>query len=188
VRNSIIENMKPKASVLRQLIAKAIDFLEKAKATLNGHVPDADVAIDDALERLYGWGENSGMTDPYRNPASQKERAAILKNDQRNNTLAGRTASEIELEAKGRFGATKPQVIGEAAQYPKGADWCGQDRAQEPPFGVDINAVPICGEPHEQANAIGVDGVTGGTSDPNAEVQRGPVQPPIIRRPIRSRR
>jgi hypothetical protein len=54
VRNSIIENMKPKASVLRQQIAKAIDFLEKAKATLNGHVPGADVAIDDALERLYG--------------------------------------------------------------------------------------------------------------------------------------
>jgi hypothetical protein len=42
--------------VLRQKIAKAIDLLEKAKAVLNGYVPEAEVAIDDALERLDGEG------------------------------------------------------------------------------------------------------------------------------------
>jgi hypothetical protein len=52
LRTNVIENMRPKEAVLRQKIAKAIDFLEKAKAVLNGYAPEAEVAIDDALERL----------------------------------------------------------------------------------------------------------------------------------------
>jgi hypothetical protein len=62
VRNStssIIATMRPKEAVLRQKIAKAIDFLEKAKAVLNGYVPEAEVAIDDALERLDAAVDNT---------------------------------------------------------------------------------------------------------------------------------
>jgi hypothetical protein len=44
--------MRPNEAVLREKIAKAIDLLEKAKNVLNGYVPEAEVAIDDALERL----------------------------------------------------------------------------------------------------------------------------------------
>jgi hypothetical protein len=40
-RTSIIETMRPREAVLRQKNAKAIDFLEKAKAVLNGYVPEA---------------------------------------------------------------------------------------------------------------------------------------------------
>ena len=57
VRRSIIETMRQEEAVLRQKIAKAIDLLEKAKAVLNGYVPEAEVAIDDALERLDTAGE-----------------------------------------------------------------------------------------------------------------------------------
>ena len=52
-----IATMRPKEAVLRQKIAKAIDFLEKAKAVLNGYAPEAEVAIDDALERLDTAGD-----------------------------------------------------------------------------------------------------------------------------------
>jgi hypothetical protein len=55
--SSIIQTMRPKEAVLRQKIAKAIDFLEKAKAVLNGYVLEAEVAIDDALERLHTAGD-----------------------------------------------------------------------------------------------------------------------------------
>lgn len=55
--SSIIKSMRPKEAVLRQKIAKAIELLETAKNVLNGYVPEADVAIDDALERLYSAGE-----------------------------------------------------------------------------------------------------------------------------------
>ena len=57
--SSIVQAMRPKENVLRQKIAKTIHLLEQAKATLNGIVPDADVAIDDALERLYGAGDET---------------------------------------------------------------------------------------------------------------------------------
>ena len=62
VRTSIIETMRPKEAVLRQKIAKAIDFLEKAKAVLNGYVPEAEVAIDDALEWLDAAGEDEARS------------------------------------------------------------------------------------------------------------------------------
>jgi hypothetical protein len=59
VRTDIVAAMRPKEAVLRQKIAKAIDLLEKAKIVLNGYVPDADVAIDDALERLNAAGDDA---------------------------------------------------------------------------------------------------------------------------------
>jgi hypothetical protein len=59
VRTDIVGAMRPKEAVLRQKIAKAIDLLDKAKAVLNGYVPEADVAIDDALERLNAAGDDA---------------------------------------------------------------------------------------------------------------------------------
>jgi len=141
------------------------------------------------------------MTEPYRNPGSQAERAAMLKNDRRNNTLAGRTASEIELESRGRFGARQPQIIGEnAPTYPKAADWVGQDNGQEPPLGIDVNAVPVVGEAFEvqasiakanvsaeaasnSAGATAPDPAPSDCSSSRADVER-PGADPIPRRPI----
>jgi hypothetical protein len=55
--SSIVAAMRPKEAVLREKKAKAIDLLEKAKNVLNGYVPEAEVAIDDALERLHTAGD-----------------------------------------------------------------------------------------------------------------------------------
>jgi hypothetical protein len=53
----IISRMRPKDTIIQPRVAKAIDFLEKAKNVLNGHFPDVEVAINDALERLYNDGD-----------------------------------------------------------------------------------------------------------------------------------
>jgi hypothetical protein len=54
---AIVGNMKPEERIVHERIAKAIKLLEQAKNVLNGHFPDVEVAINDALERLYNDGD-----------------------------------------------------------------------------------------------------------------------------------
>jgi len=91
----------------------------------------------------------------YQNNHSQKERRAQLAHD----SFASRAANDIELESKERFGANKPQIIGEGApNYPKGSAWTRDRLPDEPPLGYSVNDVPIVGERHEvQASLKRVD-------------------------------
>jgi hypothetical protein len=86
----------------------------------------------------------------FHNDTSQKERAAILKNDVRVNTMHGRTMLDLEQELTGRF--AKPSVVtaGEGAPtYPSGAPWTQDHTGLEAPLGVDINAMEPVGEQFE---------------------------------------
>ena len=88
------------------------------------------------------------MTD-FRNNASQKERAEVLKNDAavHKNTFLSHT----HPEEGGRF--AKPQnVIGSepTVQYPMAApNWSVDPTGVEPPLNIDVNAVEPCGEKFE---------------------------------------
>jgi hypothetical protein len=87
---------------------------------------------------------------PYTNTISQAERAAILKNDLRQNTLLGRAASELFMEERGRF--AKPSVViadAGAPTYPSAAPWTQSHVPDEPPLGFDVNAIEPVGEHFE---------------------------------------
>lgn len=87
---------------------------------------------------------------PYRNLATMREKAAILKNDRRMNTMHGRAQIELEQLMTGRF-ARRAEVSGvEAAPvaFPA-AEWTCADPGLEPPTGIDINAQEPTGEPFE---------------------------------------
>jgi len=97
------------------------------------------------------------MNDPrqYQNNHSQATKAAMLKQDKAASTFSQRTANDIALESRGRFGGRQPQIIGEnAPTYPKASDWVGQDRGQELPFPVDINAMEPVGTQAEIAASL----------------------------------
>jgi hypothetical protein len=88
---------------------------------------------------------------PYRQDADQRERADILKNDLRQNTMHGRASAELDLENTGRF--AKPHaLIGEGApEYPRLPEnsWTNDPTGVEPSLGIDVNAVEPCGEKFE---------------------------------------
>jgi hypothetical protein len=88
----------------------------------------------------------------YRNNASQRERAAALRND----TLHSRQQAMSDLENVGRHAKPIKADWNTPDRYPRlpESSWSNQS-AMVPPeesFGVDINAVEAMGEPHEQAS------------------------------------
>ena len=89
-------------------------------------------------------------TKPFNNPASQAVKAAILKNDVRQNTLLGRAATELLMEERGRFARQAKITASEAAPfaYP-GAPWTQNHLGQEAPLGFDVNAIEPVGEQFE---------------------------------------
>jgi hypothetical protein len=93
---------------------------------------------------------NAPTHRPYRVDATQKEKLAILKNDQR--VRSGSTfLDHTHSEEGGRF-AKPTNVIGSTPtpQYPMAApNWSVDPTGVEPPLGYDINEVAIVGEPHE---------------------------------------
>ena len=98
------------------------------------------------------------MTDPqFRNDASQKEREAVLRNDQRH-TFQSRAIAEAD-DVRGRWAEiNKSNVIGATptVQYPMAApNWSVDPCGVEPSIGYDISEVPIVGEPHEIAASLG---------------------------------
>jgi hypothetical protein len=86
----------------------------------------------------------------FRNNASQRERAEMLKLDRRNATMHGRALTELDQLMQGRF--SKPsEVVGAtgAPEYPAAAAWTQDHLPPEPPLGLDVSAVEPVGEPHE---------------------------------------
>jgi hypothetical protein len=103
------------------------------------------------------------MTDathrPYRVDATQKEKAAILKSDQR--VRSGSTfLDHTHDDEGGRFAKSRTVIGSEAtAQYPMvGPNWANDPTGVEPPLGFDVNAIEPVGEYGEiQASLIAVD-------------------------------
>jgi hypothetical protein len=90
----------------------------------------------------------------YQNDATMKEKASVLRNDQRT-TLAQFAQADAD-QRRGRFDAhEKSTVIGSTPlpkypQLPASSPWAGPDLVPtEPAFGVDINEMEPCGQPHE---------------------------------------
>jgi hypothetical protein len=86
---------------------------------------------------------------PYRVDATQKEKAAILKNDER--VRSGSTfLDHTHSEEGGRY-AKPTNVIGSTPtpQYPAGPNWSVDPTGVEPPLVIDVNAVEPCGEKFE---------------------------------------
>ncbi len=92
------------------------------------------------------------MTDakPFINNATMREKAAILKNDVRVNTLQGRAIAELEMTERGRFARQANVTAAESAPvaFPA-APWTRTSVPDEPPLGVDINAHEPVGEHFE---------------------------------------
>ena len=89
------------------------------------------------------------------------ERKDYLENEKRlrnQGTTFSEFAQSDAATSLGRFGAvSSPRVIGEkspAAQYPAGSNWTVDPVPPELPLGVDINEMPVCGEPHELKASI----------------------------------
>jgi hypothetical protein len=94
------------------------------------------------------------MTD-YRNGASQRERAEALRND----TLHSRQQAMSDLENSGRHARPYDGNWDGPHRYPRlpeASPWHHDPVPNEEPYGVDINEVPVVGEPHEQASLGGV--------------------------------
>jgi len=142
----------------------------------------------------------------FRNEATQKERAAILKNDLKMQTLQGRAIAELQMEERGRFARNVNVTASETAPvaYP-GAPWTQDHLGQEPPLGFDVNEVPAIGEPHEieasllatqQKSSLSVAVATGdaltteateqlGTPEAQLEASPSSSKPRLMRRPLR---
>src|SRR5262245_38075957 len=89
----------------------------------------------------------------FRNDASQKERAAILKNDLRTQTMQGRAVAELQMEERGRF-ARQANVTGAtpATQYPQlpaSSPWASDPLPPEPPLGFSVEEMDPVGEQFE---------------------------------------
>lgn len=77
----------------------------------------------------------------FRNDASQKERAAVLKNDFRAKTLQGRAVAELQMEERGRFARNVNVTAATGAPtYPAASDWTQDHLPIEPSLGFDVNA------------------------------------------------
>ncbi len=95
-------------------------------------------------------GRSMTSPKPFTNTTSPAERAAVLKNDWKMNTLQGRAVTELLMEERGRYARPVNVTAAENAPvaYP-GAPWTREHTGQEPPLGFDLNAVEPVGEPHE---------------------------------------
>jgi hypothetical protein len=94
----------------------------------------------------------------YRNNASQKERAEVLRNDARANTFAGRASAEAD-EIRGRFAQEhKATVIGSdgAPNYPRlpETNWVNDPVPPEEPLGFSVEAHEPVGEVGEIAKSL----------------------------------
>jgi hypothetical protein len=82
------------------------------------------------------------------NDATMKEKADVLRNDQRVREQGSTFLQHTHNEIGGRFAAvSSPRVIGEtpspASQYPAGPAWCADPGSQcvEPPLGFENPAL-----------------------------------------------
>jgi len=102
------------------------------------------------------------MSDrPYHNESSQSERRDVLRNERtQHSTYFEQAAATVGAELGGRFAALargQQTVVGTApSPYPRqhGTPWSEPDPNQEPPLGVDINAMEPVGGPPEVAPAL----------------------------------
>jgi hypothetical protein len=120
---------------------------------------------------------------PVRTDITMKEKEAVLRNDQRANTFAGRAQAEAD-EIQGRWAQEhKATVIGAGpVQYPRLPEnsWTNDPTGVEPSLGIDVNTVEPCGEKFE-IDAIG-DPTTGSHQPaPPRHDERGSVGPPFGR-------
>jgi hypothetical protein len=93
---------------------------------------------------------------PFNNEASQSERRRILAEGRKTSTYHQQAQADADLEMGGRFAKVMPtSVTGTTPgpQYPRQpADSPSNQAAlvgDEPPLGVDINAMDPVGEHHE---------------------------------------
>ena len=94
------------------------------------------------------------------NPAdmiSQKEKREILANDRLvRSTYFSQAQASIDEDRGGRFSVLTPtQVVGRSSvSYPRLPSTAPANQAaivgDEPPLGIDVNALDPAGEPHEQ--------------------------------------
>jgi hypothetical protein len=85
------------------------------------------------------------MTD-YRNTATMREKAQVLANDRKANTMFGRALLELEQERVGRFAKAAQVTAAEAAPEAfAAADWTRQDPGLEPPLNYSIDAMEPTG-------------------------------------------
>ena len=86
---------------------------------------------------------------------SQAERRRVLANDRKVSTYRDAAQASIDDLCGGRYGAIgKPTVTGASPisypRQPEGSPWASDPIGDEPPLGVDINAIEPVGEIHEQ--------------------------------------
>ena len=86
---------------------------------------------------------------------SQAERRRLLANDRRVSTYREAAQASIDDFCGGRYATIgKPTVTGTAPisypRQPEGSPWASDPTGDEPPTGVDINAIEPVGEKHEQ--------------------------------------
>jgi hypothetical protein len=117
---------------------------------------------------------------PVRTDITMKEKEAVLRNDLRANTFAGRAQAEAD-DVRGRWAEiNKSNVVGATPtpQYPAGPNWSVDPTGVEPPLGIDVNAVEPCGEKFE-IEEFG-DPATGSHQPaPPRHDERGSVGPPL---------
>jgi hypothetical protein len=128
------------------------------------------------------------MTD-YRNNASQRERAEALRND----TLHSRQQAMSDLENSGRHARPYDGNWDGPHRYPRlpeASPWHHDPVPNEEPYGVDINEVPVVGEPHEQASLEGdaqqtganLAGASSAGASSSAPTATAPVSSPLVTR------
>jgi len=99
----------------------------------------------------------------YQNDATMKEKADVLRNDQRlrqqqQGTTFSQFAQSEAAEPRGRFTQQeKSSVVGATPvpSYPVGNQWAAADQNNlEPPLGFSVGHHPAVGEPHEVQASI----------------------------------
>ena len=92
---------------------------------------------------------------PYHNETSMDERREALKNDTTkgggpsNDTYLSRAARSLGAELGGRFAhlGKEQSVVGQRGPHvwprqPTGSPWRGDEVPDEPPLGINVNALP----------------------------------------------
>jgi hypothetical protein len=104
--------------------------------------------------------QGSGTDHGFNNPTTQEQRARILREADRANTLAAQQAM-LEPSLGGRFAkeARHDFTVGRDArvEYPRlppSSPWAQQQPGLEPPFPEDINFVEACGTQAEIERSI----------------------------------
>jgi hypothetical protein len=118
------------------------------------------------------------MSD-YRNPASMKEKAQVLANDRRQNTMHGRALTELDQLMQGRF-AKPTEVTGTEATpeaFPA-AEWTRQDTGLEPVLGYSIEDQEPTGTQNEVQASIRRAGAAD-PSPPRSAIEAPATDPPL---------